>query len=214
MAALSVMALTAVSAQAAVHFNVKTAELKTTKPVLGKTSNAALKWMLTALGVATECTTVVANSATIEGAGHNKGSLTFSGCTTNNPQCKVEEPIVAEVLSQLITHATDKKIYVLFSQQEGKSSFTSLTFLDAIEVGGCPLPVNTPLPVTGSTVASIDKANATEYEKEQLTHKVTFSAALEALFPSDKLKLGTNAATFMGEGDLFLCSDENWSAKP
>jgi len=211
---LSVMALTAVSAQAAPHFNIKTTELKTSKSILASTTNAVtLQWSITALGVPTLCKSVVATAATIEGAGHGKGSFVFTECKPDNPQCKVEEPIIAEVLSQLFKH-TDNKIYVLFSQQPGKAAIASLTFLDAIEPGGCPLPVSTPLPVTGSTVGSIDNANVATYETDQLTHTLTFSTTLEALFSSHKLKLGTNNATFMGEGNQFLCSDENWSVRP
>ncbi len=230
LAAMSVMALAAGSAQAetGAKWLINGTQLSGSESITGSTA-AGSSFLLEVLeeGVTTEvihCSTLNIDEGKIEEPnGKNLGVLLFTNCLTLvlfegelvDPEiCDPVEPVVAEVKSLLILDPNEtgtKKPYILFEPDNAEGIFTELEFKDP-----CPLPPA--VPITGSKVAECVTLSGGVYVADTcLTEKVTQlirPVQSLTLFPEDKLFFGVNEAHFEGVAALELSGaneEEPWS---
>ena len=121
------------------------------------------------------------------------------------PECKPEILLVKASLEPILHNS---EVYILAKPQSGLAFTTVHTNEDT-----CALP---PLPtVTGSVVFECyqGELKLDDCKKEKVTHLIKPAAA--ALFPSNTLKYGLNAAEIDGEVEVFLTGPDSgklWNA--
>jgi hypothetical protein len=230
LASLSVMAFTAVGAQASGLINsgefliedgIGSGGLKTgllTFKQVGITSETisgeqTVLWgelLILELELVLKCKTAAVSEATISALGHGKAKIVFSACELRdhlgNPSGCIVHPIKALVLALVILHGANLHPYLLFEPQSGEV-FATVTLLDE-PLGVCLLP--TPVDVTGKVVAEILKPL-----EHQVKPLIAVNSGTLTLFPSHILKYGENEAHLTTEALVHLTGandGKKWSA--
>ncbi len=171
-------------------------------------STTTLKnWVLkTSGGIEITCTAVKLKSAVIEAPNKGKGpGLTFGGCKVTSAEKTCEIPgetiTTKEVTTATVESGTnDATTFTPTVEEEGRKVFTTIVIKSKPEqVCGVAKSAKVTGTATGDTVKS-------EAEKEQKKHKLAFTGS-----SGSALKLGSETATFTGEGELALEPEENWS---
>ena len=194
-----VMAVFAAGAQG--NWLVEGAELTTNETVAVKAAST-LKIVVAAKNLEIQCTTaaseglkLIAKSATAE------GKIKFSSCKAFSPpgsgkeskNCNPKEPIVAGGKVLIILHNGIN--YLLYEPAAGGTKFTTIEFPEL-----CALTETSD--VTGSAVFECGHLNppGTWLILDCATAETSHEAreAPSALFPSDTVKFGANAATISG----------------
>jgi hypothetical protein len=207
MAALGLMAFTAVAAQAEEPVGTPGSFLVKGEKTLAK---LGVTFSATQLGTGTLLVPgrvdILCTSGTATGEFHNESDVlveaTFSGCTPWQPvtvlgashvtkvACTVAQPIVAKALGKPRLHNGGK--YVLLEGTAGANQLFASVLLEGPE---CPLTKHNE--VKGSVVAQIDNSDTTE-------PTLLFSHTIQKLFQigtteGDRLKFGTLEAYVDGE---------------
>jgi hypothetical protein len=212
---LGLMAFSAAGAQAAGEYDVNghtltelglSEESITGEGVAGTTS--LLLVQLPGLHILIHCSLLHATGKILLG-GVSHGTITFSTCHTKingsfEPECDPIEPIIANVLNNLILHGSPTATYILFEGSGAGSLFTTLVFPE-----GC-LFIPEEVEITGSVVT---ECLTVACSTSNATHKITPNNS--GLFPSDRLFFGATEATFTGEAELKLSgihSGQGWAA--
>jgi len=219
LAALSLMAFSAVSAQAAPP------EWKVATKTIGAGEEAKIKneadgtiqWLLEVqpLSILIHCSTLTASGSILPN-GASKGVLSFTNCTllvlnvekkfVTSTNCAVVEPIVANVKDQLFLDGSTT--YDRFEPAEG-TTFTTIKFKTVAGKEECLLPAENK--VTGQQI--VECPAAAPCSTEAVTHLVSAVNNTTLFGEAAQLKFGTNKAKLEGSGILSLESPvgKNWS---
>jgi hypothetical protein len=221
LAALSVMAVTAVAAQANNgHIYVNLTLLTETVQVREATKNTT-GTLLSTFGagetpIAITCTAILVHDGLLFTDGSSLGEILFSSCSTSisgllKANCKPLEPIVAPVKNLLLHHNGDT--YILFSPKSG-TVFTTLHLGELCAAGE-------EVEVTGNLKAecgSLLGVTPLWHHEDCNVHKVTqtIQQAPAALFPNHKLSFGSKVATLDGHVGLIAIGNHlngSWAAE-
>ncbi len=201
-AAMGLMASMAAGASA-ITWDVGGKEIAGTVTASGKLKSGQTALLLVpAQSLVLHCTGFTVNEGSLLTNNTAHANLKYTGCTTKvkgveSAGCK---PEILEVKAKVlpILH-TDGLVYLLVHPLTAGQPFTTIHYNEET----CALP---PLPtVTGSTVFHCE--NITTGLKLSCSHPKTNILILPAdpaLFPSDTLQYGLNAAAIHGKAEIFL----------
>ena len=201
MAAMGLMAFTAVSAQA-VTWDIGGAEIKANETATGKLKAGQTALLLVpAQNLVIHCTGFTVNEGTIRTDNTAHAKLTYTGCTSKvkgveSPACV---PDILPVSAKILPILHSSKVYLLAEPLTAGSNFTVIHMNEDT----CALP---PLPaVTGSVVFECEDAG-TGLQKDCKEPAILqlVRPAPPALFTGDTLKYGLNAAEIHGKAELSL----------
>jgi hypothetical protein len=206
---LGLIAFMASTAQA--NWKTKGAELKVDE-ALGVKTHVETAFEVPAQNLSVLCSTVASEGLKLlASSGKAEGKIKFTSCKTwqsgkESPGCKPTEPIIMGIVITLILHGGD--VYLLYTSLGGKEELGKIEFNPA----KCALPEENE--VTGSFVdeclSSSLKSGIKLCTAEEAVHIVR--QAPEALFPGDKLVLGTNLLLLTGQWELYLAvTAAQWS---
>ena len=200
-AAMGLMAFMATGASA-VTWDINGAEIKANENFTGK-----LKMGQTALllipnqKLVIHCTGFTVNQGLIRTDSTAHLKLTYTGCTTKvngseNAKCK---PEILQVSAKILPILHSSKIYLLVEPLTAGQPFTTLHFSEDV----CALP---PLPtITGSMVFQCENtAGTAQQDCKTATTPQYVGPAPPALFPSDTISYGLNAAELHGKAEISL----------
>ena len=201
MAAMGLMAFTAVSAQA-FNWDINGAEIKTLETATGKLKSGQTALLLVpAQSLVIHCTGFTVNEGALELDNTAHVKLTYTGCTTKvkgseNVGCK---PEILPVSAKILPFLHSSKVYLLVEPLTAGQPFTTIHYNEDT----CALP---PLvSVSGSVVFECENAaNGGQKDCKEAASPQLVRPAPPALFEIDKLQYGLNPAEIHGRAEIAL----------
>ena len=202
LAAMGLMAFTAVSAQA-VTWDINGAEIKAHETFTAKLKTGTVLLLAPVENVVFHCTTLDVEEGLIYNSDPPKAHIAFFflSCSTKikgveNANCKPEILLVRAALLPILHNS---KIYIRAEPLEVGKPFTTYHFNEET----CPLP---PLPtITGSLVFECENAAGTAQQDCKIAAATQLlRPAPPGLFPSDGLKYGLNPAETHSKAEVTL----------
>jgi hypothetical protein len=162
----------------------------TGKKTINKATKTIENYTLTAAGVTITCTGLeVAGGFIEEPATNGAEHLVFTGCKASGV-CTVATTLTTNAVKSTATAGSPVKI--LFEPTSGTNFIT-------IEFTGAECSLKGKKETTGKVTCTAPGAATSQVEQELACNS------------TGELKLGTNAATFKGKGDLTLEGDPSWA---
>ncbi len=215
-AALSLLALAASSAQASGDWKISGVNTAVTEKVVAEVdpgTHLKLKTMIGTMGFDILCKKLTVDDGLLFVGGGALAVLLFEECEgillnakeeeEKTKACNTAATIEVKVKALLIKDATDSKTYVLFSPDNATLTFATIGL-------GAECAFGEAFAITGHAVAECTEAS--KCETESVTHLIKQAAA--ALF-TDALLFGTKAARLEGASVVKLLGHggSTWSAK-